>query len=49
MPEKIFITAVIKSPKILINKKPKNTAIKYFKLFRGNLNNNSAETGFIDD
>ena len=43
------IIAVTKLPKILTNKRPINTAIKYFKLFRGNLNNNSAETEFIDD
>ena len=43
------ITVVIKSPKVLINKRPISAAVKYFKLSRGNLSNNSAETEFINN
>ena len=48
MPKKIFVTAVTELPEILINKRPINTAAKYFKLPRDNLSNNSAKTGFTD-
>ena len=43
------VTIVIKLPKILTNERPISTAVKYFKLPRNNLNNNSAETEFTDD
>ena len=48
VPKKIFVTTVTELPEVLTNKKPISTAIKYLKLSRDNLNNNSAETELTD-
>ena len=42
------VTAVTELPEALTNKKSISTAAKHLKLPRGNLSNNSAETGPTD-